>query len=187
MRPPRRGTDLASREARDHLTAASGARRPGELTTGTSNATRSVTGRQERPIGMKGARVHDQITAERPAVETPTEAPPKEAQPIEAAPPEAQRAARQHHPAAGRSLTIVNRRGLHARASAKFVRVADAFDAEITVSKGGQSVGGTSIMGLMLLAASPGCCIEVSAKGPQAREALDAIEKLVAEGFGEEC
>ena len=86
----------------------------------------------------------------------------------------------------GRTFTIVNQRGLHARASAKFVKLAGSFDAEVTVAKGGQSVGGTSIMGLMLLAASPGCCIDVSATGPQADEALDALEKLVAERFGEE-
>ena len=84
-----------------------------------------------------------------------------------------------------RRLTIVNQRGLHARASAKFVRLAETFDAEITVTKGGQSVGGTSIMGLMLLAASPGCCIDVAATGPQAAEALEAISGLVEDGFGE--
>ena len=84
-----------------------------------------------------------------------------------------------------RTFEIVNRRGLHARASAKFVRCAERFDARVTVTKGGQSVGGTSIMGLMLLAASPGCCIDVAAEGPQAREALDALGTLVAQGFGE--
>ena len=86
----------------------------------------------------------------------------------------------------GRRITIVNQRGLHARASAKFVKLAETFDAEITVAKGGQSVGGTSIMGLMLLAASPGCCIDVTATGPEADEALDALEKLVSERFGED-
>lgn len=86
----------------------------------------------------------------------------------------------------GRRITIVNQRGLHARASAKFVKLAETFDAQVTVTKGGQSVGGTSIMGLMLLAASPGCCIDVSATGPEADEALDALERLVAERFGEE-
>ena len=85
-----------------------------------------------------------------------------------------------------RRFTIVNQRGLHARASAKFVKLAGTFDADVTVTKGGQSVGGTSIMGLMLLAASPGCCIDVAATGPQADEALDALERLVAERFGEE-
>ena len=86
---------------------------------------------------------------------------------------------------AKRTLTICNRRGLHARASAKFVKVAQGFDAEITVSKDGNRVGGTSIMGLMVLAAANGCAIEVEAAGGEAQEALDALEKLVAEGFGE--
>ncbi|MTI44569.1 phosphocarrier protein [Roseibium hamelinense] len=84
-----------------------------------------------------------------------------------------------------RELTIVNRRGLHARASAKLVKLVETFDAEITVSKDGQTVGGTSIMGLMMLAASTGCCIYVSAVGPQANEAMDAIADLVGDGFGE--
>ena len=87
---------------------------------------------------------------------------------------------------AARTLTIVNQRGLHARASAKFVKLAESFDADITVTKGEASVGGTSIMGLMLLAASPGCRIDVSATGPDADKAIDAIEMLVAERFGEE-
>lgn len=84
-----------------------------------------------------------------------------------------------------RTFNIVNMRGLHARASAKFVRTAEQFDARVTVSKDGHCVGGTSIMGLMMLAASPGCCIEVRAEGPQAREVLDALEALVADRFGE--
>ena len=86
---------------------------------------------------------------------------------------------------AARQLTIVNRRGLHARASAKFVKLAESFDAEVTVVKDGQSVGGTSIMGLMTLAAGPGCCIDLSAEGPEAEAALDALMKLVGDGFGE--
>ena len=85
-----------------------------------------------------------------------------------------------------RSFDIVNKRGLHARASAKFVQLAESFDAEISVTKDGLSVGGTSIMGLMMLAASPGCCISVSASGPQAEEALDALESLIANRFGED-
>jgi phosphocarrier protein len=85
-----------------------------------------------------------------------------------------------------RKITIVNKRGLHARASAKFVKCAEAFDAEVRVSKDGQSVGGTSIMGLMTLAAAPGCCISVEATGREAEAALDAISALVAAGFGEE-
>lgn len=86
-----------------------------------------------------------------------------------------------------RELAIVNQRGLHARASAKFVQLVSSYDADVQVQKDGISVGGTSIMGLMMLAASPGCCIRVSASGPQATELLDAIEKLVADRFGEEC
>jgi phosphocarrier protein len=84
-----------------------------------------------------------------------------------------------------RSLTIVNRRGLHARASARFVKCAEGFDAEVRVTKDGQTVGGTSIMGLMTLAAAPGCSIELEAEGPEAAAALDALAKLVGEGFGE--
>lgn len=84
-----------------------------------------------------------------------------------------------------RTVTIVNRRGLHARASAKFVKCADGFDAEVRVSKDGQTVGGTSIMGLMTLSAAPGSAIDLEAEGPEAAAALDALSKLVAEGFGE--
>ncbi len=85
-----------------------------------------------------------------------------------------------------RTLRIVNARGLHARASARFVKCAEGFDAEITVSRDGMSVSGTSIMGLMMLAAACGSEIEVEAKGPQAREALDALEALVNNRFDEE-
>ncbi|MGH2342273.1 HPr family phosphocarrier protein [Segnochrobactraceae bacterium EtOH-i3] len=85
-----------------------------------------------------------------------------------------------------RDLAIVNRRGLHARASAKFVKCAEGFDAELTVSKDGQSVVGTSIMGLMMLAAGPGSSIRVSATGREALAALEAIARLVGDGFGEE-
>ena len=85
-----------------------------------------------------------------------------------------------------REMAIINMRGLHARASAKFVKLAQTFDAEIIVSKDGASVGGTSIMGLMMLAAAPGCCITVSASGAEAEQALDALEQLVADRFGEE-
>ena len=84
-----------------------------------------------------------------------------------------------------RSLTIVNRRGLHARASARFVKCAEGFDCEVTVLKDGQSVGGTSIMGLMTPAAAPGSTIELKATGPQADSALDALSALIADGFGE--
>jgi phosphocarrier protein HPr len=85
-----------------------------------------------------------------------------------------------------RSLAIRNRRGLHARASAKFVQVAERFDAELTVSRDGMSVGGQSIMGLMMLAAGLGTTIEVEASGREAAEALRAVEDLVADRFGEE-
>lgn len=84
-----------------------------------------------------------------------------------------------------RLLNIVNTRGLHARASAKFVQVAEKFDAEVKVSKDGHSVSGTSIMGLMMLAAAPGCCILIEASGKEANAALDALEALVTDGFGE--
>ncbi|MBS0257849.1 MAG: HPr family phosphocarrier protein [Proteobacteria bacterium] len=86
-----------------------------------------------------------------------------------------------------RELPIINKRGLHARASAKFVQMVEGFDATITVSKDGMTVGGTSIMGLMMLAASPGCSVYVEASGSQAKEALEALEALVADRFGEEA
>ena len=84
-----------------------------------------------------------------------------------------------------RSANICNKRGLHARASAKFVKLAETFDADITVSKGGETVGGTSIMGLMMLAASKGCDVEISASGRQADEALDSLQALIEDKFGE--
>jgi phosphocarrier protein len=84
-----------------------------------------------------------------------------------------------------RSIKIVNRRGLHARASARFVKCAESFDAEVRVTKDGQTVGGTSIMGLMTLAAAPGCTIDLEAEGPEAAQALDALATLIDEGFGE--
>ncbi|HEY5819952.1 MAG TPA: HPr family phosphocarrier protein [Mesorhizobium sp.] len=85
-----------------------------------------------------------------------------------------------------RNVQIVNQRGLHARASAKFVQVASQFQADIRVEKDGISVGGTSIMGLMMLAASPGTTVMVSASGPDARAALDALVELIENRFGEE-
>lgn len=88
--------------------------------------------------------------------------------------------------ASSRQFVIVNKRGLHARASAKFVQMVEGFDAQVTVSKDGMSVGGTSIMGLMMLAASPGCSVHVTAAGAQAHEVLAALEALVANRFGEE-
>ncbi|MCC2687953.1 MAG: HPr family phosphocarrier protein [Rhizobiaceae bacterium] len=85
-----------------------------------------------------------------------------------------------------REFRIVNQRGLHARASAKFVQVAAAHQASVEVEKDGTSVGGTSIMGLMMLAASPGCSIRVTASGPEAEQVMSAIEELIAGRFGEE-
>lgn len=82
-------------------------------------------------------------------------------------------------------LKICNKRGLHARASAKFVQCLEKFDASIRVSKDGHVVGGTSIMGLMMLAAAEGTDIHVTATGPQADEALGALEALVNSRFGE--
>ena len=88
--------------------------------------------------------------------------------------------------AISRELLIVNKRGLHARASAKFVQLVERFNAEIWVTRGGETVGGTSIMGLMMLAAGPGTTVVVSAKGDEAQQALDAIAELVASKFNEE-
>ena len=84
-----------------------------------------------------------------------------------------------------RELTIRNERGLHARASAKFVKCAEVFDARIKVSRDGQTVAGTSIMGLMMLGASKGSRILVESSGRQAAEALDAIQGLVDGKFDE--
>ena len=84
------------------------------------------------------------------------------------------------------TATIANQRGLHARAAAKFVQVSARFEAEITVSRGGQTVSGSSIMGLMMLAAGPGCDIEISAAGPDAPAALAALGKLIEAKFDEE-
>lgn len=86
-----------------------------------------------------------------------------------------------------RQLMIVNKRGLHARASAKFVQLVSGFDAAVEVEKDGVTVGGTSIMGLMMLAASPGCAISITASGTDAEAVVAALEELVADRFGEEC
>lgn len=85
-----------------------------------------------------------------------------------------------------RDLPITNKRGLHARASAKFVQTVESFDAEVEVSKDNQTVCGTSIMGLMMLAASMGTSIHVVTRGPQAEEALAALAELVEARFHEE-
>jgi len=88
--------------------------------------------------------------------------------------------------AISRELPIVNKRGLHARASAKFVQMVERFNAEVWVTRGSETVGGTSIMGLMMLSAGPGTSIVVSALGPEAEVAIDAITELVASKFNEE-
>jgi phosphocarrier protein len=82
-------------------------------------------------------------------------------------------------------VKIANRRGLHARASAKFCAVAASWDAEVRVAKDEFSVGGKSIMGLLMLGAGQGSEIKISASGPQAREAVDTLARLVTEKFGE--
>ncbi|MEP3232026.1 MAG: HPr family phosphocarrier protein [Hyphomicrobiales bacterium] len=84
-----------------------------------------------------------------------------------------------------KTLTICNIRGLHARASAKFVKCVENHDANVTVSRDGSSVGGTSIMGLMMLAAAPGCTIDVTATGADAESVMQALSDLVADKFGE--
>ena len=83
-------------------------------------------------------------------------------------------------------LRIANKRGLHARAAAKFVRTAGQFDAAVRVTHGGQTVSGLSIMGLMMLAAGIGSDIEVTASGSQASEAMAALVELVSLKFGED-
>lgn len=84
-----------------------------------------------------------------------------------------------------RTVKITNERGLHARPAARFVECAGQFDAEITVSKDGETVPGTSIMGLLMFGAGPGATLEISATGLDAAKALDALEALLASGFGE--
>jgi phosphocarrier protein len=85
-----------------------------------------------------------------------------------------------------RRVRIVNRRGLHARAAAKFVKVAEQFVAEIEVAKDDLKVSGTSIMGLMMLAAAAGATLELRARGREARPALAALASLIESGFDEE-
>ena len=83
-------------------------------------------------------------------------------------------------------VEIINKRGLHARASAKFVKTASAFEAEVRVSKDGAEVDARSIMGLMMLAAGPGCCIDIAAEGAEADAAVAALVALVANRFDED-
>jgi phosphocarrier protein HPr len=85
-----------------------------------------------------------------------------------------------------RSVTICNRRGLHARAAARFVKLAFDFDAAVTVAKNGTEVSGRSIMGLMMLAAGPGTEIELRATGPDAERAIAALAALISGGFDEQ-
>jgi phosphocarrier protein HPr len=85
-----------------------------------------------------------------------------------------------------RVMHIINQKGLHARASAKFVQTVEKFDAEVRVSRSGETVGGTSIMGLMMLAASPGTSITVEANGKDAVAVIAALEDLLARRFGED-
>lgn len=85
-----------------------------------------------------------------------------------------------------REIPIINKRGLHARASAKFVQMVERFNAEVSVTRNGETVGGTSIMGLMMLSAGPGTSIVVSATGPDAEAAITALTELIGSKFGEE-
>ena len=89
------------------------------------------------------------------------------------------------HGAIVREIPITNKRGLHARASAKFVQLVERFNADVTVTRNGETVGGSSIMGLMMLSAGPGTTITVSATGADAAEAMTAIANLVGSTFGE--
>ncbi len=107
-----------------------------------------------------------------------------EAMPPDGAP--APQAAALSGDAASRTVTIVNRRGLHARAAARFVKLAAQFDAQVSVTKRESTVSGLSIMGLMMLAAGPGCDVVLEARGRQRDEALDALSKLIAARFDEE-
>jgi phosphocarrier protein HPr len=85
-----------------------------------------------------------------------------------------------------RVFVIINKKGLHARASAKFVQTVERFDAEVKVTRCGETVGGTSIMGLMMLSAGPGTTITVHASGAEAGEVMDALQALIGKRFGED-
>jgi phosphocarrier protein HPr len=104
-------------------------------------------------------------------------------EPLEDCPPDVPAASPE---AIVKHIPIVNQRGLHARASAKFVQTVEKFDAEVRVTRCGESVGGTSIMGLMMLAAGPGTSITVTATGNESAEVIAALEALVGARFGEE-
>ncbi len=86
-----------------------------------------------------------------------------------------------------RTVQICNARGLHARASAKFVKLAAQYEAEVRVTRDGQTVDAQSIMGLMMLGAGPGCDLEITAEGPDAVPAVDALAELVSGRFHEDC
>jgi phosphocarrier protein len=88
--------------------------------------------------------------------------------------------------AVSRTVEILNERGLHARASAKFVKLASSFDAEVHVSRDGQTVDARSIMGLLMLGAGPGATVEISAEGPEAEAAVEALSDLIASRFEED-
>jgi phosphocarrier protein len=88
--------------------------------------------------------------------------------------------------ALARDLAILNKKGLHARASAKFVQTVDRFDADVTVTRCGETVGGRSIMGLLTLGAAQGTTITVVAQGAEAEACLDALSQLVGSRFGED-
>ncbi|MEM6413271.1 MAG: HPr family phosphocarrier protein [Pseudomonadota bacterium] len=85
------------------------------------------------------------------------------------------------------TVTIINRKGLHARASAKFCALAGSWDARVRVSRGDEEVGGCSIMGLLMLGAGKGTSITIRATGSQAREAVETLARLVSEKFGEDA
>jgi phosphocarrier protein HPr len=85
-----------------------------------------------------------------------------------------------------REFAICNSKGLHARASAKFVQTVEQYDADVTVTRCGETVGGTSIMGLMMLSAACGCSITVEASGPDAAEVMAALDELIGSRFGED-
>jgi phosphocarrier protein len=85
-----------------------------------------------------------------------------------------------------RVVEIVNKKGLHARASAKFVQMAEKYQSSVTVTRGNETVGATSIMGLMMLAAGTGTLITIKASGPDAIDAMAALCDLVGGGFGED-
>jgi phosphocarrier protein len=84
------------------------------------------------------------------------------------------------------TAVISNRRGLHARAAAKFVKLARGFDAEVTVIKRGQTVSGRSILGLMMLAAGPGTELEITAVGREAKEAIEVLSSIITAKFEED-